>query len=352
MSLCGAVAVPRSLPLGGQIRAQNIEDRGEQRAGGVRWKHLLIWLILKLCHTICVSSSWIFKSKSETWWNTIWLPSKLLTPHHPYPPASRSPFCLFCEWMLSIIVFFFFYLPLETSSEPCSTILEVWKSHSDCQSSSWAGNHSRLSSSPWTKKPSGCYFRLLERARGVSKVETAVVERALSPPACLEHASLPDAFPPPSSPSLMVGAMGESLTAEEPDAALCLFSVVNSKNSSFLVLILERDKQHWDLLQLLFTEGNFPWLPHIYVASSGFQFACYENTVLDDTACWRLGRVGGWVGTAACCHGAPTVTPQLSRLRSIYLPSCILYHLIKNVFKLICWSGCSVALATKFSHKY
>lgn len=346
MSLCGAVAVPRSLPLGGQIRAQNIEDRGEQRAGGVRWKHLLIWLILKLRHTICVSSSWIFKSKSETWWNTIWLPSKLLTPHHPYPPASRSPFCLFCEWMLSIIVFFFL--------SATGNLFRALQHHTG-----------GLEKPLWLSKLSlsGQSFQTLQLT-----MDQEGIRLLLSAPWKSERGwngssrtcpftprfgtRLPDAFPPPSSPSLMVGAMGESLTAEEPDAALCLFSVVNSKNSSFLVLTLERDKQHWDLLQLLFTEGNFPWLPYIYVASSGFQFACYENTVLDDTACWRLGRVGGWVGTAACCHGAPTVTPQLSRLRSIYLPSCILYHLIKNVFKLICWSGCSVALATKFSHKY
>lgn len=90
--------MPWSLRLGGHTRVQNIEDRGEQRAGGVRWKHLLIWLILKLHHIICVIWSWIFKSESETLWNTIWLPSKLLTPHHTYPPASRSFFCLFCEW--------------------------------------------------------------------------------------------------------------------------------------------------------------------------------------------------------------------------------------------------------------
>lgn len=57
MSLCGALATPWSLPLGGQIRMKNIEDGGEERAEGVRRKHLLICLILKLHRTICMISS-------------------------------------------------------------------------------------------------------------------------------------------------------------------------------------------------------------------------------------------------------------------------------------------------------
>lgn len=87
----------------------------------------------------------------------------------------------------------------------------------------------------------------------------------------------------------------------EPDAweARCLFSVSTIRSLPVSVLILDQEKPHLDLLQLLFTEGDFLWLPYIYVACSGFQFACYEITLLDYAACWRLWRVGVWVGD---CH--------------------------------------------------
>lgn len=146
--------------------------------------------------------------------------------------------------------------------------------------------------------------------------------------------------------------MGGNQKPEKPAVTPCLFSVSTKRSLPVSVLILDQDKQYLDLLQLLFTEGDLPWLPYIYVACSGFQLACYEITMGDYAARWRLGRQGRGGGTATFCHGAPTITPQLSSLRSIYLSSCILYHLIKNVFKLVCCSGCSVALATKFSHKY
>lgn len=132
------------------------------------------------------------------------------------------------------------------------------------------------------------------------------------------------------------GAMGENQTPGSLMQLRVFFSVSTIRSLHVSVLILDRDKQHLDLLQVWFTEGDFLSLPYIYVACNGFQFAYYEITLIDNVARWRL----GWG------------LPQLSPLRSIYLSSCILYHLIKNVFKLVCCSRCSVALATKFSHKY
>lgn len=96
---------------------------------------------------------------------------------------------------------------------------------------------------------------------------------------------------------------GREANPWEADAAPGLFSVSTSPPVS--VLILDQDKRQSDLLQ-----------------------------------------------TATFHHGTAKLTPQLSPLCLIYLSPYILYHLIKNVLTLVCSSGCSVALATKFSHKY
>lgn len=309
--------MPWSLRLGGHIRVQNIEDRGEQRAGGVRWKHLLIWLILKLHHIICVIWSWIFKSKSETLWNTIWLPSKLLTPHHTYPPASRSFFCLFCEWntkyflsaagnlfrapqhhtgglekplwlsKLSLSRQSFQTLQLNTDQEAIMLLLLApWKSERSLESR----NECDLLQQSNVSCPSQHVWNTLVRLMRYH----------------YHHHHHRCGF---WRDSLRQGsAMGENQTPEKPVAALCLFSVSTIRSLPVSVLILVQDKQHLDLLQLLFTEGDFLWLPYIYIACSGFQFACYKITLVDYAPRWQLGRI------ATFCHSYTTTVPTALNL--------------------------------------
>lgn len=73
---------------------------------------------------------------------------------------------------------------------------------------------------------------------------------------------------------------------------------------------------------------------------------------------WGSARRWGNVCIYQPCAYATTLTvpPRLSTdlffFSSPYSSTQFLYNLIKNVFKHFCCSGCSVALATKFTHYY
>lgn len=112
----------------------------------------------------------------------------------------------------------------------------------------------------------------------------------------------------------------------------------------------------------LITSRHFEFTPVMFTQS-------FQNTLTTGGPDWPHGSsVGGGrdrlrgEGTSACiyqpCAYATTLTvpPRLSDdlffSPSPYSTTQFLYNLIKNVFKHFCCSGCSVAVATKFTHYY
>lgn len=162
--------------------------------------------------------------------------------------------------------------------------MEVWKSCSDGQSSPWAGNRSRLTSSRSHKAAALGPWKSERDFKSKNRCDRQQWNVSFHP----HHHHHPQ-FGFWGDYFRWGRAMGENQTPGKPDAAQCLFSVSTIRSLPVSVLILDRVKQHLDLLQLLFTEGDFLWLPYIYIACSGFQFACYEITLLDSAARWRLG---------------------------------------------------------------
>lgn len=117
-----------------------------------------------------------------------------------------------------------------------------------------------------------------------------------------------------------------------------------------------------------------------FVNSRLFQFAlllisttpCYVHTIVSEYFDYSGAWLASWLpvcggdqfgGGGTFASTSPALMPQHwlchrgSRLTfffssSPYFSTQFLYNLIKNVFKHFCCSGCSVALATKFTHYY
>lgn len=223
------------LPLGGQIRVQNIKNGGQQRAGGVRREQLLIWLILRLHHTICVISPWICKSESKTSWNTsgfppnVWLHTILIFQHQRLLSVCFSEWNVKCFSSAAGNLFGYHAAP-------------YWRFKNGPML--WTLPERAIV--PGTKKPPSCCFQLLEKAREVCKVEmdrTGVSRTCLLSPSMFGTPQICYCRPCHHWCSFWrayfksVGAIEDNQMPEKPDAAPCLFFVSTARSLPVSVLI-------------------------------------------------------------------------------------------------------------------
>lgn len=110
-----------------------------------------------------------FKSESETWWNTIWLPSKLLTPHQTSPPAStRNLFCLY----IYICIYALYIFNICPRKPIQSTAALWWRFEKAALMAKALPEQAMVPDSPAPEAIRLLLLWVLERVGGVSKVKT------------------------------------------------------------------------------------------------------------------------------------------------------------------------------------